>query len=95
MASLCEGCGRVVDGCLGLADGCRYRLLLAAARRLLIAGADPTKTDKCRAEHRRRARGQMRALLQAVAPNGPAAVARESWPTWARAVDAAVERRAV
>jgi hypothetical protein len=90
MSAKCDACGRVIDGCLGLTDGCRYRLLLAAAHRLLVAGTDPTRGDKCRAKHRRLARRQMRIILEATDTAGPAAVAREMWPTWAREIDAAV-----
>ncbi len=93
-AANCSGCGRVASGCLGLTDGCRYRILLAAARRLLVDGADPEKGNGTRARHRAEARKRMRAILDAADPAGPAARARQAWPTWARAVDAAVEGRA-
>lgn len=86
----CIGCGRVVDGCLGLAERCRYRLLLRAAHRLLVSGEDKTKSLRNRQRHRWLARQQMRELLAAADPNGLEATARETWPAWARAVDEAV-----
>lgn len=97
MAALesCAGCGRRAGGgCLGLTDGCRYRILLAAARRLLVDGADLAKCGRTRGRHRALARNQMRAILDATDPGRSAARARETWPAWARDVDSAVEGRA-
>jgi hypothetical protein len=72
----------------------RYELLAAAARRLHVDGSDPARTGKSRAEVRRLARHRMRALLGIPDPSQTPPPARETWPAWAREVDAAVERRA-
>jgi hypothetical protein len=90
VGALCIGCGRVVDGCLGILDACRYRRLLVAARRLLVSGTDPTKSLKNRQRQRCRARKQLREVLDAVDPQGAEAAARASWPRWAQEVEAAI-----
>lgn len=93
MDALCMGCGRPASGCLALLDGCRYRLLLAATRKLLIDGTDPTKGSRTRERHRALARKRMRAIIEAEGASaaGPVAVAaRESWPRWAREIEAAI-----
>jgi hypothetical protein len=56
--------------------------------RLLVVGEDPGRSHRARQHHRTLARRRLRALLAADD------AARAAWPAWARAVDAAVERRA-
>lgn len=72
----------------------RHEILLAATRRLLVDGNDPARTSRKRGRIRNRARQRIRALLGVPAPIDEGAAARETWPTWAREVVAAVERRA-
>lgn len=89
METTCEGCSKPSSACPGLADPCRYRLMLAAAHKLLVVGSDASLTSRQRQRHRNIARARLRAILDAAGRGG-----REGWPAWARAVDAAVERRA-
>ena len=88
MSAICRGCGRSVDGCLGIADACRYRIVLAAAHKLLVVGSDPALTNRQRQRHRNVARARLRSVLDAT--TGRAAA---GWPTWARKVDAEAEGR--